>query len=188
MIEDNGLFGTGRYNISLTKIPSAIRPGIYNSCPATGLSVSNSLNLLEWDAVSGATGYDLYFGEGVTNALAKGGTNFLSSSFPLPPVQAGHRYVWHVVAHTPGGLVDGPYLWFTVGVPSIQFTDFILLPDKRFQFTLRGRLVEPVRIQASVDLSNWTTLITLPSLDCYYGYTDSTATNFTRRFYRAVSP
>lgn len=188
LIEDWDLSKTGTYYISLAKIPNTLRPGLYNPRPAVGLTINNSLYLLQWDPVAGATGYDLYFGQNVTAPLVKVGTNFAGASFPLPPVQSGKTYVWHVVAHTPAGLVDGPYWWFAVGVPSIRLTAPVLLPDRRCQVGLRGTSVEPVRIQASTNLTEWTTLTTLPNLQGNFDYIDSEAASYPSRFYRAVSP
>jgi hypothetical protein len=188
LIEDTDLSRPGTYNISLTKMPSTLRPGLYTPRPAVGLTISNSLDLLEWDPVAGATGYDLYFGTNVVAPLVQVGTNFPGASFPLPPVGFGKYYVWHVVAHTAGGLVDGPYWWFTVDGSGIQLAIPILLPDRRCQISLQGRVIEPVRIQAATNLTDWTTLTTLPNLQGNFDYIDSAATNYTRCFYRAVSP
>ena len=46
------------YDISLTKIPSQLRPGIYNPLPAKGAIISDLSGILSWDPVPGATGYD----------------------------------------------------------------------------------------------------------------------------------
>jgi hypothetical protein len=187
LIEDNGLSGTGTYNISLSKIPSTLRPGLYNPRPAVGTTITNSLEL-GWDPVPGATGYDLYFGQNVTAPLSKVGTNFAGASFPLPTTQPGSTYVWHVVAHTAAGQVDGPYWWFAVGFPSLRLATPILLSDRRCQVGLQGYSIQPVRLQASTNLADWNTLTTVANLNGNFDYLDSGATNFTSRFYRAVSP
>src|SRR3989442_548760 len=62
----------GDYNISLTKIPSTLRPGLYNPSPPSGATLPVPLcSSLSWDPVGGATGYDLYFGEDVVEPLEK---------------------------------------------------------------------------------------------------------------------
>jgi len=53
---------------------------------------------------------------------------------------------------------------------------------------LQGRVIEAVRIQASTNLRDWTTLTTLPNLQGTFDYVDSEAASYPRRFYRAVSP
>ena len=114
VIQDYQLNDAGGYNISLTKIPSELPPGIYNPSPANGAIVFNATGSFGWDAVSGATGYDLYFGEDVIVPLVKIGDNLTSPSMPFPTMETGKIYYWHVVAHTTTGDVEGPYWWFSV--------------------------------------------------------------------------
>jgi hypothetical protein len=71
--------------------------------------------------VEGATGYDLYFGENVVEPLEKIGDNLPSPSMPFPELEIGKVYYWHMVAHTIGGDIQGPYWWFQVSdVPDIS--------------------------------------------------------------------
>ncbi|GAK57065.1 FOG PKD repeat [Candidatus Vecturithrix granuli] len=112
----------GTYNVSFSKNPSQVRPGIYNPLPANGANVSNFSGSFRWDAVSGATGYDLYFGENVTTALQKIGSNLSSPSRAFPALEFGKVYYWHVVAHTTTGDVQGPYWWFTTPVSYLLWT------------------------------------------------------------------
>ena len=112
IVQDHGLNDEGEYNISLTKIPSALRPGIYNPSPQNGATISDLNDSFSWDAVSGATGYDLYFGEGVIEPLGKIGDNLSSPSMAFPTLKRGKVYYWHVVAKTSGGDIQGPYWWF----------------------------------------------------------------------------
>ena len=112
VIEDVGLNDEGTYNISLTKIPSDLRPGIYNPYPSNGSSIRDLNGSFGWDAVSGATGYDLYFGEDVIEPLQKIGDNLPSPTMVFPSLERGKVYYWHVVAKTSGGDIQGPYWWF----------------------------------------------------------------------------
>lgn len=64
----------------------------------------------------------------------------------------------------------------------------ILLADRRCRISLQGRVIEAVRIQASTNLRDWTTLTTLPNLQGNFDYIDSEAASYPSRFYRAVSP
>jgi len=134
VIVDFGLNNEGTYNISLTKIPSNLRPGIYNPTPPDGDIVCDLSGSFGWDPVSGATGYDLYFGENVIEPLVKIGDNLSSPTDPFPALTPGNIYYWHVVAHTPGGDIEGPYWWFevsstpiiSVNPPSLDFGNVII--------------------------------------------------------------
>ena len=114
LVQDHWLDHSGGYNISLTKIPSTIRPGIYNPNPANGSTINYIVGNLSWDAVSGATGYDLYFGKDVTEPLVEIGNNLLTPSMAFSSLQRGNIYYWYVIAHTPSGDIYGPYWWFNV--------------------------------------------------------------------------
>ena len=82
------------------KSPPLLVPGIYNPSPANGATISNINGAFTWSAVSGATGYDLYLGEGVTQPLQKIGDNLASPSLAFPALTRGKIYYWQVVAHT----------------------------------------------------------------------------------------
>jgi len=113
LVQDNGLSHEGGYSISLIKIPSDLRPGIYDPYPLNGSSVYSLNNSFSWDPVAGATGYDLYFGENIIAPLIKIGNNLASNSMPFPQMEWGKIYYWHVIAHTSGGAIAGPYWWFS---------------------------------------------------------------------------
>lgn len=111
-IEAEGLKKTGAYNITFNKIPPTLPPGIYNPYPAIGATVSNFADSFRWDAVPGATGYDLRFGENVTTPLATIGANFPSATWPFPAMQPAKLYYWQVIAYLPGSTITGPFWWF----------------------------------------------------------------------------
>jgi hypothetical protein len=113
VIQDDCLSNSGTFNISLTKIPSCTpNPGIYHPSPAECEIVCPSAVSLIWDPVSGATGYDVYFGEDVIEPLVQIGDNIQTPPISLPQIQPKNIYYWHVVAHTPTGDIQGPYWWF----------------------------------------------------------------------------
>ena len=112
IIMDHGVDDTGDYAVALVKIPSTIRPGIYNPFPPNKATIANLGQSFTWDAVEGATSYDLYFGENVTIPLEKIGENLPSPEMPFPEMVVDKVYYWHVEAYTPGGSIEGPYWWF----------------------------------------------------------------------------
>jgi uncharacterized repeat protein (TIGR01451 family) len=114
VVEDGGLTNSGTYNISLTKIPSALPSGIYNPSPQNGSRLCDPTGSFSWDPMTGATGYDLYFREGPVGAATKIGNNLPTPSMAFPELEEGNVYYWGVVAHTPGGDIAGPVWWFKV--------------------------------------------------------------------------
>ena len=116
---------TGTYGLSLVIIPPYDPCGLYPYYPCPTNSGTNAgcwANELNWEAVTGATGYDVYFGTDVNTPLDKIedniGTNV--STIPYEP-NHGKIYYWHVVAHTPGGDIAGPWWWFESYILSADF-------------------------------------------------------------------
>jgi len=71
-----------------------------------------------------------------------------------------------------------------VGSPS-SLTNAVVLSNGSFQFTLTGAAGGNYEIQASTNLVDWVTLTNAP-FSGSATFNDTTATNFTRRFYRGV--
>lgn len=117
VVEDSTNTRTGTYNITLTKTPPDPRPGLYNPRPLdTGTAPITSC-VLRWDAVTGATGYDVFFGSDALSPLSRVATNLTTPTLTCPPVDADVIYDWRVVAHTASGDIEGPYWWFRAIVP-----------------------------------------------------------------------
>jgi hypothetical protein len=123
VIQDYSINHSGDYNVSLTKIPSTVRPGIYNPSPADGTVLNTLLGAFSWNVVTGATGYDLYFREDGIDPLEKIGDNLLSPVMAFPYMEKGNKYSWHVVAHTPGGDIQGPVWWFNVSEAETSWSE-----------------------------------------------------------------
>jgi len=61
-----------------------------------------------------------------------------------------------------------------------------LWPNGSFEFNVSPGFPEPFSVQASSNLRDWTTITTSPMLGSSLGWLDSTSTNFSIRFYRAI--
>jgi uncharacterized delta-60 repeat protein len=61
-----------------------------------------------------------------------------------------------------------------------------MLSSNVFQFTLRGEALRSYEVQASTDLTHWTTVTTLFNWSGTVPFSDTIATNQVDRFYRAV--
>jgi hypothetical protein len=112
IVEADDHSGTGNYEMALIKDPAAIRPGIYNQDPENGDLILDDDGSFSWYPLSGATGYDVYFGKGVSESLKRIGSNIAFPYLSFPGMDSGDVYCWQVVAHTPSGDVKGPYFWF----------------------------------------------------------------------------
>jgi hypothetical protein len=112
LVASNNHSGTGKYDMVFLKTPSNIRPGIYNQSPDNGDVITDDDGSLSWDPLTGATGYDVFFGEDLTGPLTKIGSNLSAASLLFPQMQNGDTYYWRVVAHTSTGDIEGPYVWF----------------------------------------------------------------------------
>jgi hypothetical protein len=105
----------GEYSASLVKIPATQRVGIHGMSPINSALVEPGDITLNWDAVDGATGYDVYLGTTATMALAQVATDLSSPGYTAVNAQRGTVYYWRVIAHTTAGDVLGPYAWFLPG-------------------------------------------------------------------------
>jgi len=62
------------------------------------------------------------------------------------------------------------------------------LGGQGFEISFDGEIGRHYRILGSPDLSAWTELFSLTCTESHVQFTDSAATNFSRRFYRVASP
>jgi hypothetical protein len=85
---------------------------IDNPYPPNGASSIILPASLSWDAVPGAHGYDVYFGERGTGTLDRIGDGVPSAFLAFPPVDVQQDYSWQVVAHLPDGDLEGPVWHF----------------------------------------------------------------------------
>jgi hypothetical protein len=105
---------TGSYNLSLTKVPSRVPPGLYSPKPANGDIVPVATNRIDWANTEGATMYDVFFGSDITGPMDKIYSDLNTSSCSLPVLDPGVTYYWKVVAKSAGGIITtGPVWMFT---------------------------------------------------------------------------
>ena len=104
-------------NITVTYTPASTAP----SCVASPTAPTNSATnvatnqVLSWPAVSGATGYDVYFGNSATPPLVS--TNQAGTSY-TPTLSTGVTYYWKIVPRNSVGLATGCSTWsFTTITP-----------------------------------------------------------------------
>ncbi len=84
-------------------------------------------------------------------------------------------------------LIGNLYMVATAPGPPI-LTAPSLLPDGSMHFTLQGDAGFAYLLEASTNLADWTPLGTLVATNGTAPFVDAAATNYNRRFYRAVAP
>jgi hypothetical protein len=68
------------------------------------------------------------------------------------------------------------------------FTNVTLLPNGAIRMLMTGSPDSVFRVLSSTNLLNWQTLATLTNSTGTVQFTDSSVTNFNRRYYRLVTP
>ncbi len=133
----------------------------------------------------------------ITNSTAifSNNTHLIDFNVDLPPVQPGDAWAWQKIGihmlSTVNSNLEGGY-WDLDNVRLSSVLEPALLSPVRtngqFQFTLRSepglRFEILAATNASLPLSNWTSLGALTNLTGAIPFSD-TAANFNRRFYRA---
>jgi hypothetical protein len=77
-------------------------------------------------------------------------------------------------------------LTLTAATLAPKFSSVAALPDRTVQLSLTGLSNFSYRIDGSTDFLHWGTLTSFPNLNGTLQFIDSSATNFSSRFYRAV--
>ena len=131
IICDNDLAQNGGYGLTLNKLPPAINPGIYNPEPAFDCNQHTTLNLC-WDAVAGATGYDIYFKPQGLSPFTQIGSYEIDTCFEVSGLTKDTVYYWYVVAHTSDDDIQSGVNWFATeltgdlnGDCAVGLSDFI---------------------------------------------------------------
>ena len=111
IIKDYNMDNEGEYSVSLSKIPLTLRPGVYNPEPSNICNVPVDPEL-SWDAVEGATSYDVFFGIDVVEPLEAIVNNITDLFYSIENLENQTIYYWTVIAHTPSGDIPGTINWF----------------------------------------------------------------------------
>ena len=113
----------------------------------------------------------------------------------VPPGAQGQQPIRSEVEYQLEGMKNAAAVYadpnpLYVRSPYVMFTDLRRLPDGRVQIGMYGTMNTSVRLQYAPALTDatWTTLTNMPSLLGSMQYTDHSATNSGRRFYRTVAP
>jgi hypothetical protein len=110
-----------------------------------------------------------------------GATNSTYTLAKASPSEAGN---YRVKAMNDFGTAVSPEA--NLSVVSVNIGPPSIAADQSFQFTLSGLAGQTYAIEASTDLSNWTTVFSgIAGLDGSLAYSDSQATNMTLQFFRA---
>ncbi len=123
VVSDWGLNAQGAYKITFSKSPSTLVQGLYSPFPPDASAVILAERYLRWDAVAGATGYDVYLSSDPFLPLPRVAENITSVFLAFPAKDLDATYRWRVVAHTAGGDVEGPTWWFSFRARGITYSD-----------------------------------------------------------------
>lgn len=116
------------------------------------------------------------------------GTNLVGATttvFERAGAMSDHAGLYSVVVSNRAGVVSSSNATLTIVWPMPpQIQDIVLLPENRVRLLISSDAGYPVEVQASSDLSNWTTLTTLINTNGTATFIDAAATNTTARYYR----
>lgn len=94
-----------------------------------------------------------------------------------------------LVRTDPTNLLSQTVTWaLNVNLPQLRLDSPLWLTGGRFAFRVAGYASQGVVVQSSTNLSTWVPLATNSLAGGQLWYTNSAASNFPRRFYRAVTP
>ena len=134
-----------------TQIAAPPAPSLVS--PVNGSAGVSLTPTLSWNAATGATSYDVYFGTASTPPLA---TNTAGTSYAPATLSAGTAYYWRVVAKNSGG---------SAASATWSFTTQIAAPPA-------PSLISPVNGAAGVSLTptlSWNAATGATSYDVYFG-------------------
>jgi hypothetical protein len=129
------------------------------------------------------------YGNSVPNPFCNigNGNVSLGVSSELTGLHPNTIYHYQLVASNIVGIAYGAdQVFTTIGRPVLG--PILRLPGGAVQIALAGSIGQSYIIEASTDLVTWVTVTNLTATSATEKFVDSSATNFNRRFYRAVLP
>ena len=94
-----------------------------------------------------------------------------------------------LVRNDPTNLLSQTVTWtLNVSLPQLRLDSPLWLTGGKFAFRITGNAPQGVVVQSSTNLLNWAPVTTNSLVGGQFWYTNSAATNSSRRFYRATTP
>ncbi len=158
---------------------AATAPVIVAQPQSLTLAPSNAANFIVVASGSAPLAYRWYFN---TNTLIAGATN---STLALANIQSTNTGTYSVVVTNSAGSVTSSVAVLTVssGVVQPQVSS-VVFNSGTFGFSVSGSAGQSYLVQASTNLIDWNTLFTTNPATLPFVWSDLTATNFPKRFYR----
>jgi IgA Peptidase M64 len=132
----------------------------------------------------------------LTNGTALAGAT--NATFNLLPQSLGNGSNWvramvkdttPLVRKDPTNLLTQTVTWgVTVSIPQLQLDSPAWLAGGKFRFHVTGNAPQNFAIQSTTNFSTWTPLSTNSLANGQFWYTNASASNSVRRFFRAVTP
>jgi chitodextrinase len=123
------------------------------------------------------------------------GTNFTATTATLTGLTPGTYEEWSVRGYDAAGNVSGfaPGVYAVNPVPKPAALAAVVAPPVTggFQFTVQASAVQTTLVQATTNLADptsWVTIATNPPASGTFNFKDVNASQFLTRFYRVVSP
>jgi len=189
----------GITNVTHDGADSAQSGAIYNSQTNwMQTTVTGATNVAFWWKVSSETNADNleFYLNGVVQTNISGETDWQRQSFALQTNL--QTLLWKyskdgsVTEGQDRGWVDQVGVTPQQGDPDLpspfSLTSPTRLPDGRFQLTLSGEAQRFYQILVSTNLTSWSTLTSFTNTNPNTTIVDSAASNFSRRFYKGVTP
>jgi hypothetical protein len=158
-----------------------------NPVQGFGAAVTTYGAVLTWDrsTSTGVSGYRIYYGTAsgsYTNSLAVGNV----TNQTILGLAGGVTYFFAVRAYTVSG-VESAFSVETRFITGLAKVQGRTLSNRQFILTVNGAIGHTYDIQATQDLKTWSTIGTAAlGSDSSLSFTDTNASRFVRRYYRAL--
>jgi hypothetical protein len=158
--------------------PALAAPNIISQPAATNAYAGDTVTFSVGSAGSAPLSYQWRF-NGTNLAAAT------ASALTLPNASTNNAGAYDVIITNAAGLTASAAARLTVSPPPLRFNGATVLPDGQVQFNVSGGLGQTYTVEASTNLVDWATLTTVVITNVPQTLTDTAATNYTSRYYRA---